>query len=208
MPYALWVIAILLSFGLTYFLSQGLSAKKRTLLLVSIPLCALGIYLIVGKPELESRPQAELLETHRFNPYALTAWIENKLSQNPNDYQGWHTLGRTYFLLGNFYQAEEAYLRADKIKPNQSATLVGLIETKFFSAQEFINEDNVRLIKRALKVDRNNLPALLWLAKGLEQDGKKNQAIVQLRRAQSIAQKQKNKKLLDHIKERLDKIAK
>lgn len=204
----LWVIFIILSFGLTYFLSYNLAPQKRMALLASVPLAALGIYLIVGAPELESRPQAALLESHRFNPHALTAIIENKLSQEPNDYDGWQTLASIHLSLGNFYQAEESYVRADKLKPNQVATLLGWAQTKYFGAQEFVSEDTRALIQRVSKLDRNNLVAIFLFAKALAQEGKINKAKIQLRRARALARAQKNDGFQALVQETLDKIKK
>ena len=202
------VVFIALSFFSAYFLSQNLPPKKRLAVLALVPLLSLVIYLAVGSPALEDRPQAHLIEQNRLNPAALTALIENKLALDPNQYNGWQTLASIQLAIGNFYQAEEAYRRADKIKPNQTATLVGIAQTKFFANKEIINQETRNLLLRSLKQEPDNLVALYLLAKAQTQEGKSDAAIKTLTKTKKIAQSKKNKEFTALIQEALDKIKK
>lgn len=195
-----------LAFGLIYFLTQGMAPQKRMAFLIAVPLFSFALYLLVGSPALEGRAQAELLERDRFNPQALTALIENKLAEDPNHYDGWQTLGFIHLTLRRFYQAQESFLRADKLRPNQTATLLGLARAKFYAAGGLMSEDTLALVRKVLREDKNNVSALYLLAQGALQDGKMKQAKRTLRRALRLAKKQSFPALQQEVQKALDKI--
>lgn len=202
----LWVVFIGISFGVTFWISQNFTQQARLVILSFVPLATLAIYLIIGNPKMAGRPQKELLGTHNFNPNAIAAKIENSLSANPEKYEGWKILGFIQLSLGKFYQAQESYLRADMIKPNQIDVLIGIAQAKFFANDELVTEDILKLVQRSLKLNKQNIPALYLQASALAQEKKPKQAELVLKRALSLARKKDNKQFQTLLEETLDKI--
>lgn len=75
------------------------------LLLLVIPLGAVGIYMKVGSPlamnpdNLQPRP----------DPERMVARLQAKMDANPNDPQGWMLLGRAYLVMNRHADAVKAY---------------------------------------------------------------------------------------------------
>jgi cytochrome c-type biogenesis protein CcmH len=98
-------------------------------------------------------------------PAAMAAKLAKRLAAEPNDLEGWLTLGRTYGTLEQFPLAVRAYQRADRLANGQNAeAIVGVAESLL--AQDF---DQIRgaaghLFDRALVIDPGNPKALLYSA--------------------------------------------
>lgn len=204
----LWVIFIGISFSVAFWVSQNFTQQTRLMILAFVPLIALAIYIIIGNPAMAGRPQKELLKIHKFNPNAIAAKIENNLSANPEQYKGWQVLGFIQLSLGNFYQAQESYLRADMIKPNQADILIGIAQAKFLASGELITEDSLKLVQRTLKLNNENIPALYLQALALAQEEKPKQAALILKRALVLIRKKNNKQFQALLEETLDKVKK
>lgn len=98
-------------------------------------------------------------------PAAMAAKLAKRLAAEPDDLQGWLTLGRTYSTLEQFPLAVRAYQRADRQANGQNAeAIVGVGESLL--AQDF---DQLRgaaghLFDRALALEPDNPKALLYSA--------------------------------------------
>jgi cytochrome c-type biogenesis protein CcmH len=98
-------------------------------------------------------------------PAAMAAKLAKRLAAEPNDLEGWITLGRTYSTLEQFPLAVRANQRAVRLAHGQNAeAIVGVGESLL--AQDF---DQLRgaaghLFDRALVLEPNNPKALLYSA--------------------------------------------
>ncbi len=91
---------------------QTTSLKQRPrgrwvlwLLLLLMPLGALGVYFAVGSPQAMNPENLQ----PRPNPEAMVARLQAKMDANPNDPQGWMLLGRAYLVLNRPADAVKAY---------------------------------------------------------------------------------------------------
>ncbi len=130
------------------------------LLLLVIPLGAVGVYFQVGAPlalnpdNLQPRP----------DPEVMVARLQAKMDANPNDPQGWVLLGRAYLILNRPADAIKAYdhiLPQVKQDPQLTAAYVEALAASgdMKRAQAWLDA--------ALKRGGGNDPQLVFLAGGL-----------------------------------------
>jgi cytochrome c-type biogenesis protein CcmH len=96
-------------------------------------------------------------------PAAMAAKLAKRLAAEPNDLEGWLTLGRTYSTLEQFPLAVRAYQRADRLANGQNAeAIVGVAEMLLAQDFEQIRGAAGHLFDRALVIEPNNPKALLY----------------------------------------------
>jgi cytochrome c-type biogenesis protein CcmH len=125
----------------------------------------------LGQPNalLESSVQAgngalsEKQQTQLASIDKMVGTLEAKLKTDPNNHQGWIMLGRTYMVLKRYPDAVSAYESADKLQPNNPATLLSMADAIAASDQGQLVGKAETLIKQALQVDGNHMMGL-WLA--------------------------------------------
>ena len=130
------------------------------LLLVLIPLGAVGVYFKVGTPlamnpdNLRPRP----------DPEVMVARLQAKMDANPNDPQGWVLLGRAYLILNRPQDAINAY---DHILPQvkQDPQLTAAYAEALAASGDMKRAQ--AWIDAALKRGGNSDPQLVFLAGGL-----------------------------------------
>src|SRR5215470_8108232 len=78
--------------------------------LTVLPFGALGLYLLLGSPDLPGAPlQARLgLPPEHRSIASLVAQVEAHLARNPEDGRGWEVLAPVYMRLGRFEEAVKA----------------------------------------------------------------------------------------------------
>ena len=129
------------------------------LLLVLIPLGAVGVYFKVGTPlalnpdNLRPRP----------DPEVMVARLQAKMDANPNDPQGWMLLGRAYMMLNRPVDAVKAY---DHILPEvkQDPQLTAAYAEALAASGDIKRAQ--AWIDAAMKRGSND-PQILFLAGGL-----------------------------------------
>jgi len=131
------------------------------LLIVFLPLSAIGFYLIVGTPEAinpiaESSPSQKQVDD-------LIADIEKRLEESPNDLEGWQVLSQTYLTLGRYTDAQKAYQRVLTLGGETAFAYASLADATALAAGGQVTEEASEYIQRALTIDPDNRQAL-WLA--------------------------------------------
>lgn len=78
----------------------------------------------------DSRSVAASTSTQQFPPQvlAMVAQLEKRLSQSPEDGEGWKRLGRAYTVMKRYSEAVSAYTTAAELLPNDKAITVALQE--------------------------------------------------------------------------------
>ena len=76
-----------------------------------------------------------------------------RLQQNPNDGQGWRTLGWSYFNIGRFSEASDAYAKAIELSPDVAELRSARIEALVRSADGIVTADARNAIEDTLKID-------------------------------------------------------
>ena len=104
---------------------------------------------------------------------AIIARLENRLDANPNDLQGWITLGRSQRSLGDYKSAVLAFEQAIKVAgPRKSAELLSdYAETLVFEAFGTVSPRAVETFKEALARDPSDIKARYYIAASRSQLG-------------------------------------
>jgi cytochrome c-type biogenesis protein CcmH len=131
-------------------------------LALAIPLCAVGLYFIVGNPQALSPADTDTT-SHGLNAQQIQAMIgrlAERLKANPEDGQGWVMLGRSYGALGRFDEAASAYANAVERLPGNADVLADYADVLGMTQGGRLQGKPETIIERALKVDPNNPKAL------------------------------------------------
>ncbi len=130
---------------------------------IAVPLVAALLYFAVGNPRaLAPVPAAD-------DSQGVTAQqIENmvgrlaaRMKENPDDVKGWVMLGRSYMVLDRFPEAVDAYANAVKRSPPDAQLLVDYADAVAMAQGRRLAGEPERLIAQALKLDPDNVKALM-----------------------------------------------
>lgn len=141
----------------------------------------LGEYRVIENPALaEARQQPQ-------NPHGsgggsaptmaqLVDMLKNRLSEAPDDAQGWFMLGRTYMSLRQYPEASAAFQRSHELTGSEPSVMLALADAMAMTRGGSMQGEPENLVKQALQVSPNELTGL-WLA-GLaaEQDNRDREA--------------------------------
>ena len=94
----------------------------------------------------------------------VTASLEARLAQNPNDLEGWRMLGRTYLVNGNAAKAADAYEKASSLSPQKDIALeLDLAEALVLTDDPAVQPRARAIVDAALLADSSNQKALWYL---------------------------------------------
>jgi cytochrome c-type biogenesis protein CcmH len=150
---------------------------------VFVPLCTLGIYLIVGTPDAipeSSKVVTAQQQTDAPDIEAMIKKLEEKLASDGSDPQGWFMLGRTYSVLQRYDDAVKAYEKSYEIDDKNPKTMLFLADTLAASQQGNLQGRAATLIDDALKIDPENQMGLWLGAIAARQSGDKATALDRL----------------------------
>ena len=130
---------------------------------VTVPLLAVGVYLLVGSPQLLGPVPAATDQAHEVDPQQIEAMVERlaeRLKGDPGNVEGWMLLGRSYSAFGRFKEAADAYATAVKLRPDDAQLLADYADTLGMALGRKLEGEPEKLIARALAIDPRNLKAL------------------------------------------------
>jgi cytochrome c-type biogenesis protein CcmH len=100
-----------------------------------------------------------------------------RVSQNPNDVEGWRMLGWSYFNTERFAQSAAAYAKAFELNPNDSNLGSAYGEALVRAANDRVTDDAKAVFKKTLKVDGKDARARFFMGLAEEQAGNKTAAL-------------------------------
>jgi cytochrome c-type biogenesis protein CcmH len=103
--------------------------------------------------------------------------LATRLLQNPNDVEGWRTLGWSYLSIGRFSEAGEAYAKAIELSPDIAEIRSAHVEAVVRSADGVVTTDARNAIKETLRLDPKNARARFFKGLAEEQDGDRSAAL-------------------------------
>jgi cytochrome c-type biogenesis protein CcmH len=173
-----WVIASVALFAaaLVTFLpllrGKTLWQPAALALIFLLPAAGLWIYNVVGTPEAIGLPSAvPAAASHPSVPDAagesdidtMIDGLRSKLTQTPEDLDGWMLLARTLKTMQRYPEALDALLVAHGIDPENPDVMVELAEARIFvSADGKIDADSIAMLERAVELDPAQQKGL-WL---------------------------------------------
>lgn len=122
----------------------------------------------------EAPPQAGLPSVED-----MTLRLSARLSQKPDDVEGWRTLGWSYLNLGRFPEAAAAYAKAIKLDPGDAELRGDRIEALVESANGAVTAEAKTAIAEALKLDPRNGRARFFEGMSKQQDGDEAAALAE-----------------------------
>jgi cytochrome c-type biogenesis protein CcmH len=130
-----------------------------------LPLGAILLYLVLGNPAALNPASSGAGSPHnqqmsRQDIEKMVADFAAKLENEPENYQGWAMLGRSYKSMGRFPEAIRAYERTGPMLETSADLLVDYADT--MAAASGFDKKVMATIERALKLDPKQ-PQALWL---------------------------------------------
>lgn len=169
-------------------LVSGETAGRPGLLAIAIalliPAATVVLYTGLGTPEAldetgENRQAREINQS--------LSRLARRLERNPDDIQGWTTLGLTYKRMEEFSSAEQALRRARSLAPDDPDIAVELAETLLFgSRQPRLPTEARHLLEQALEIRPDNQKALWLLGMDAFQNGDFQGALDYWRKLETI----------------------
>jgi cytochrome c-type biogenesis protein CcmH len=161
--------------------SQPVPAGSRFLPLafaLLLPVIAIPGYLMAGKPGVPDTPLADRLGNAVANNdmAAMIAQIERQLAAKPDDMKGWSILAPTYLQLGRFADAAHAYAQVIRLSPPSAQIHADRGETLVFAGEGLVSAVALAEFETALSLDAANPKARYYVALGLKQSGKLDDA--------------------------------
>ncbi len=147
------------------------------LIFLCLPAIGLGFYLRTGSPEMPDQPLAARLANPGDDMNVLVARAENHLATNPGDGAGWDLLAPIYMRAGRFDDAANAYAKALDILGSTPDRLGGYAEAQIALSGGLVTTDAQEALQKALVIDPKDARAQFYLALGLEQEGKREEAL-------------------------------
>ncbi len=137
-----------------------------------LPIGAIVLYLVLGTPDALNPQAVASPHQQQLNPADIERMVSDfatKLEKEPENYQGWVMLARSYKAMGRFPDAVRAYERTGPMLESSAELLVDYADA--LAAVNGFDTKAMATIERALKLDPKQ-PQALWLRGSAFFDGK------------------------------------
>jgi cytochrome c-type biogenesis protein CcmH len=143
------------------------TASRTAALTVALaaPILAVSLYFVLGEPRAVAPGEAAAVagKSHEVTPDQIRVMVERlalRLSQNPDDGEGWAMLARSYNVLGRYQDASAAYAKAAERIPGNASLLADYADALAMARGRKLQGEPEALIQRALLADANHVKAL------------------------------------------------
>lgn len=170
-----------------------LAPDRRTAvaLLLLLPLVAVSIYLWLGTPQAittaQQAPAHPQMTEHMRSAGDLEPLLDalrKKLQQAPDNGDGWALLARSYVELGRHTEAASAFERAAALLPGDAQLLADYADALAMAHGRVLTGKPETLVEQALKLEPDNVKALMLAATAAFDRQQYEQAIRHWRRLQ------------------------
>lgn len=146
--------------------------------LLTLPVVAGGLYLVLGSPELASgQPVAQHnVAATPQSMEALVAEAEAHLAGNAQDGRGWELLAPIYMRLGRYSDSVAAWRNTLQLLGDSAEREANLGEALTAEANDVVTVDAKTAFIRAVTLDKTNVTARYYLGLAAEQDGQRDKA--------------------------------
>ncbi len=137
-------------------------------ILLFVPLLSVTLYFALGTPDALTKleeHQAALAKQQNAQQSInkMVQSLADRLQQNPDDFEGWVMLGRSFKYMKQFDRAAKAFEQAYRLKPNDVDAMLQYADALAMSQGGHIGAKSKQLIEQALKLSPENRTAL-WLS--------------------------------------------
>jgi cytochrome c-type biogenesis protein CcmH len=146
---------------------------------IVLPLSAAGLYALYQRPVLAylSNPEAPADASVPPMVMEMIARLEERLSEQPDDADGWFRLGRAYAVLGRGEAANAAYAQAYKLTPDNPELVAEYAAFLYEGDPQNTGGQVFGLFSRLHQLDPENRDALWFLGFAAHQKGDLKQAL-------------------------------
>jgi cytochrome c-type biogenesis protein CcmH len=145
---------------------------------LAVPLAALGLYSLLGSPDLPALPlEARLAAADENDVSAMIAKVERHLAAAPDDAEGWKVLAPVYASLGRFDDAAGALRRIEDIEGPTAELSENIGEMLVAAGGGVVGPDASAAFEAALAEDPSRVKALYYRALGHAQAGRAEDAV-------------------------------
>ncbi|CAN5200956.1 c-type cytochrome biogenesis protein CcmI [soil metagenome] len=158
---------------------SGPARGVATVAVFAAPILALGLYLLLGSPQLPGEPLAARLSapTQQQDIALLVARVEAHLKQSPDDGKGWEVIAPIYLRLGRSEDAARAFANVIRLLGSTAGREADMGEALVTAARGKVSAEARAAVERATKLDPAAARPRFYLALALGQEGKKDAAI-------------------------------
>ena len=146
--------------------------------LAGIAVLSLGLYGVLGSPNLPSQPlsgRADVAAQQVDLATAITQ-IETALTANPDDLRGWTAIAPAYMELGRFADAARAYRRIMELGQPTADLQTRLAEALLLDANGAGSPEAMQLLSQAAAAEPTHVMSRLYLAAELTRQARYPQA--------------------------------
>lgn len=155
----------------------------------AIPLAAALLYFQIGNPGAMTAaggdPEGHGATAQQVEQ--MVARLAARLEAKPDDAEGWYMLGRSYYVMGRFTEAVNAFERAVKLQAEDAGLYADYADALAMSQDRRLDGRVLALIDRALKLDPEHPKALIMAATAALQRKDYRVAVGYLERIQRVA---------------------
>lgn len=146
---------------------------------IVLPLSAAGLYALYQRPVLAylSNPEAPADASVPPMVMEMIARLEERLSEQPDDADGWFRLGRAYAVLGRGEAANAAYAHAYRLTPDNPDLVAEYAAFLYEADPQNTGGQVFGLFSRLHQLDPENRDALWFLGFAAHQKGDFKQAL-------------------------------
>jgi len=145
------------------------------LVLLAIPLAGLILYQQIGNPTAINPPATVAPQASVED---LVADLQQRMTQNPDDAEGWLILGRSLKTMHRYAEAKTALTNANRLLPGEPMIMAELAEASLFaSGKPEISAEILQLLEGALAIDPLQQRSLWLLGIAVAQGGDDERAI-------------------------------
>lgn len=131
-----------------------------------VAVLALGLYGLLGSPNLPSQPLASRSDVmaQQIDLDTAIARIEAQLSANPDDLRGWTVIAPAYLEMGRYADAARAYRRMIDLGEPTPDLQTSLAEALMLDAGDAGSDEAIALLRAAAAADPAHVMSRLYLA--------------------------------------------
>ena len=133
------------------------------MLVILLPTVSLLIYLLLGDIHAQQKAELQANEVKAAEKISqMIGKLEQRLSQTPNDSEGWKMLGRSFSYLQQYQKAADAYAQLYRLQPDDTETMLQYANNLAMARNGRVTGEPASLLDKVLQREPNN-PNALWL---------------------------------------------
>ena len=146
--------------------AKGLGQAPLLIGLAGVAALTLGLYAVLGSPDMPSQPLAGRPEAmaQSIDLETAIARIETQLTANPDDLRGWTVIAPAYMEMSRFGDAARAYRRIIELSGPTADLQTALAEALMLGAGEEGSPEAMDLLRAAAASNPNHALSRLYIA--------------------------------------------